>query len=163
MTTPADHAADPPVTAGADASADGEVRLREIAIPLHDLLGFEFDRPEPGSGRADVRLPIRAGALGPTGSLHGGAVATVVDFACALAAVSTGFDAAAESLITSDMHVRYLGRPRTDAVVARATVVRRGSQLIVVECRVSDTDDHVVAVADCSMMRVPRRMPIPPA
>ncbi|MBK5288318.1 MAG: PaaI family thioesterase, partial [Acidimicrobiia bacterium] len=64
--------------------------------------------------------------------------------------------------ITADMHVRYLGRPRTDEVVALATVVRRGSQLIVVECRVTDTDDHVVAVADCSMMRVPRRTSAPP-
>ncbi len=140
-----------------DASDVAQAALAAIAIPLHDLLGFEFERPEPGSGRAEVRLPIRPAALGPTGSLHGGAVATVVDFACALAAVSTGFDAEAESLITSDMHVRYLGRPRTDAVVARATVVRRGSQLIVVECQVADTDDHIVAVADCSMMRVPRR------
>ncbi len=140
-----------------DASDVAQTALAAIAIPLHDLLGFEFERPEPGSGRAEVRLPIRPSALGPTGSLHGGAVATVVDFACALAAVSTGFDAERESLITSDMHVRYLGRPRTDAVVARATVVRRGSQLIIVECQVADTDDHIVAVADCSMMRVPRR------
>lgn len=147
---------------GGDTSAAVESAMRAIPIPLHDLLGLEFASPETDSGRAEVRLPIRAGALGPTGSLHGGAVATMVDLACALAAVSTGFDAAVESLITADMHVRYLGRPRTDEVVALATVVRRGSQLIVVECRVTDTDDHVVAVADCSMMRVPRRTSAPP-
>ena len=134
--------------------------LRSIPIPLHDLLGFEFVSPEAGARTAEVRMPVRPESCGPSGSLHGGAVATLVDLACALAAVrSSGFDAERESLITSDMHVRYLGRPRSDTVIARSEVVRVGSQLIVIECRVSDDADHLVAVADFSMMKVPLRGP----
>lgn len=129
-------------------------------VPLHDLLGFEFDVPEVGSTVAEARLPIGPGALGITGNLHGGAVATLVDFTCALAAARhIDIDFEVESLVTSDMHVRYLGRPRTDAVVARAEVIRAGSQLIVVECRISDEDGHLVAISDFSIMRVPRRRP----
>ncbi len=106
-------------------------------------------------------MPVQAEACGPTGSLHGGAIATMVDFACALAAVrASNFDAATESLITADMHVRYLGRPRTDVVVATADVVKVGSQLIVVECRVADSEGHVIATADFSMMKVARRRPL---
>ena len=76
----------------------------------------------------------------------GGAIATMVDLTCALAAVrSTTFDPMVESLVTADMHVRYVGRPRTDHVVARAEVVRSGSQLIVVDCKVRDEDGHVIA------------------
>ncbi len=132
-------------------------------IPLHDLLGFEFDRPDKGSDVAEVRMPVRPEAFGFTANLHGGAVATLIDLACALAAArKTGFDPERESLVTSDMHVRYLGRPRTDQVIARAEVVRVGSQLIVVECKVRDDDGHLIAVADFSMMRVTLRRPLTP-
>lgn len=130
-------------------------------IPLHGVLALEYGPPTPGEGHAEVRMPVRPEALGFTGNLHGGAIATMVDVACALAVVGVhGFDAERESLVTSDMHVRYLGRPRTDAVIAKADVVRDGRQLIVVECRVVDEEDHIVAFADFSMMVVPRRTPL---
>jgi uncharacterized protein (TIGR00369 family) len=106
-------------------------------------------------------MPVLPGAFGFTANLHGGAIATMVDLACALAAArATDFDPEKESLVTADMHVRYLGRPRTAQVVAKADVVRIGSQLIVVECKVYDEDDHIIAAADFSMMRVPIRQPL---
>ena len=106
-------------------------------------------------------MPVRAEALGFTGSLHGGAIATMIDLACALAAVGiSGFDPSRESLVTSDMHIRYLGRPRTDTVIAKADVVKKGSQLIVVACEVADEGGHVIAVADFSMMLVSLRTPL---
>lgn len=144
-------------------NASADPPLHAIPIPLHDLLGLEFVAPEDGSHTAEVRMPVRPEACGPTGSLHGGAIATMVDLACALAAVrSSNFDAETESLITADMHVRYLGRPRTDVVTAHALVVKTGTQLIVVECRVVDGNDHVIAVADFSMLKVARRRPLLP-
>ncbi len=131
-------------------------------IPLHELLGLEFDRPDEGSSVAEVRMPVRPEAFGFTANLHGGAIATLVDLACALAAARrSGFDPLVESLVTADMHVRYLGRPRGDVVVARAEVVRVGQQLIVVECKVVD-GDHIIATADFSMMKVPLRRPLTP-
>jgi hypothetical protein len=41
--------------------------------------------------------------------------------------------------------------------------VRAGRQLIVVECRVLDEDDRVIAVADFASMIVPLRGPMPGA
>ena len=132
-------------------------------IPLHELLGFEFTAPPQGSTVAEVHMPVRPQAFGFTSNLHGGAIATLVDLSCALAAArASGFDPAQESLVTADMHVRYLGRPRTDTVIARAEVVRVGSQLIVVECKVRDEEDHVIASADFSMMIVSLRRPLAP-
>ena len=136
-------------------------RARADDIALHSLLGLDWDRPDKGSRTAEVRMPVRSQAFGFSANLHGGAIATMVDLACALAAArATTFDPELESLVTADMHVRYLGRPRTDMVHARAAVVRIGSQLIVVECKVVDGDDHLVAIADFSMMRVPLRRPL---
>ena len=130
-------------------------------IPLHEMLALEHGVPESGTGRAEVRMPVRPEALGFTGALHGGAIATMVDLACALAAADiSDFDPFRESLVTVDMHVRYLGRPRTDAVVARAEVVKKGKQLIVVSCEVADEEGHLVAVADFSMMIVALRTPL---
>lgn len=133
-------------------------------IALHQLLGFEFEVPEQGQP-AEVRMPVRPAAFGSSANLHGGAIATLVDVACALAAArSTDFDPMRESLVTVDMHVRYLGRPRTDWVVARAEVVRVGRQLIVIECKVRDggADGHLIAIADFSMMLVTLRRPLAP-
>ena len=136
------------------ASLARQQRARQI--PLHELLGLEFERPEKGSPIAEVTMPVRPEAFGFTANLHGGAIATLVDMACALAAArGTTFDPAVESLVTADMHIRYVGRPRTAAVRARAEVLRAGSQLIVVDCKVLDEDDHLIAIADFSMMRVP--------
>jgi len=130
-------------------------------IPLHDLLDFEFVSPPPGATTAEVRMPIGPGSVGPTGNLHGGAIATLVDLASALAAAkATGFDLERESLITTDMHVRYLGRPRTDGVIGRASIVRVGRQLVVVDCEVVDDDGHLVAAADVALMVVPIRRPL---
>jgi uncharacterized protein (TIGR00369 family) len=132
-------------------------------IPLHELLGLEIDPGEPDDPFAQVRMPVRPEAYGFTANLHGGAIATLVDVACALAAArKSGFDPTRESLVTADMHVRYLGRPRGAEVLARAQVVRMGSQLIVVECKVIDDSDHIIASADFSMMKVPLRRPLTP-
>ena len=130
-------------------------------IPLHWMLGIEFDRPVRGTRTAQARMPISPEAFGFTKNLHGGAIATLVDLACALAATAaTDFDPANESLVTADMHIRYVGRPRGAQVLANAEVLRAGSQLIVIECRVVDDEDHLVAFADFSMMRVPLRRPL---
>lgn len=143
-----------------DANPSTDPTYAPPEIPLHDLLGLEVLAETPGAppGYTEVRLPILPGALGYTGNLHGGAIATLVDLACALAAVrATGFDVTKESMVTSDMHLRFIGRPRGEAVVAKADVLRVGSQLIIIECKVVDSRDHVVATADVSMMRVALR------
>ncbi len=130
-------------------------------IPLHDLLGLRFDFDASEGASARVTMPVAEGALGANGNLHGGAIATAVDLASALAGVrSRPIDFEVESLITTDLHVRYLGRPRTDAVTIDAEVVRAGKQLIVIACSVTDGEGHQVASADVGMMVVPRRRPL---
>lgn len=131
------------------------------SIPLHDLLALDMDPYAAGPG-GEVTMPVASGALGVHGNLHGGAIATMVDLASALAAVrSEAVDMATQSMVTTDMHVRYFGQPRTDTVTAEAEVIRAGKQLIVVECKVSDGGGHVIASADLAMMLVPRRRPAP--
>lgn len=58
--------------------------------------------------------------------------------------------------------MRYLGLPHGDAVYARADLLKAGRQLIVVECRVTDVEERLIASADFSMMIVPLRKPLRP-
>jgi uncharacterized protein (TIGR00369 family) len=138
-------------------------RAASYEIPLHSLLGIRYDLPDDGDGTAVVTMPVRDEAFGSRGNLHGGAIATVVDVACALcAARNSGFEPGTNSLVTADLHVRYLGRPMGDEVQARASIVRVGRQLTVVECKVVDSEGRVIASADWSAMVVPSRDPMRP-
>ncbi len=127
--------------------------------PLHRLLGLRFLEAEPGY--VVVEMPVRPEAFNLSGNLHGGAIATLVDVAAgSCAARASGFDPTRQSLVTADLHVRYLGRPNGDTVRAEARVMRSGRMLIVVEIRVLDPTDRVIAFADFSAMVVPRREPL---
>lgn len=129
--------------------------------PLHDLLGLEL--VEIGEEHAVLSMPIRSQAFNSTGNLHGGAIATLIDVAAGTAAArGSGFEPGRQSLVTADLHVRYLGRPHGDVVYATARVLKAGRQLIVVECRVADIEERVIAAADFSMMIVPLRKPLRP-
>jgi uncharacterized protein (TIGR00369 family) len=134
------------------------------ATPLHALLGIDYLDYGDDDGTVVVTMPVRPEAYGATGNLHGGAIATLIDVAAATAAArNSQFVPGENTLVTADLHVRYLGRPKGDMVYARAHVVRAGRQLIVVECRVVDGDDRVIAVADFASMVVPLREPLPGA
>lgn len=136
-----------------------EARFREI--PLHALLGLEF--VERSDAVVVVRMPVRPAAFGSTGNLHGGALSTLIDVASAAAAArGSSFEPGRNTLVTADLHVRFLGRPHGDEVRAVASVIRAGRQLVVVECRVLDVEDRVIAVADFAGMVVPLREPLLP-
>ncbi len=141
--------------------------LREIfhQTPLHALLGFTFhetDAPDTGEpGVVRVSMPVRDEAFNASGNLHGGAIATLIDVAAgSCAARASGFDPFTQSLVTADLHVRYLGRPKGDTITAEARLMRAGRMLIVVEIRVTDPLGNVIAFADFSSMVVERREPL---
>ena len=150
---------DEPTYEDGAASAEQEARRRRARdIPLHEHLGLQWTWPDKRVDEVEVRMPVAEPAMGFTRNLHGGAIATMVDLACAIAAArGTDFDPERESFVTVDMHVRYHGTPRTDTVVARSKIVRAGKQIITVDCRVTDSDDHLIATADFAGMRVARR------
>jgi uncharacterized protein (TIGR00369 family) len=137
------------------------------ATPLHALLGIEFVESPAEVAIGDltaevvVSMPVRPEAFGSSGNLHGGALATLIDVASASAAArNSNFEPGKNTLVTADLHVRYLGRPKGEMVYAKAKVVRAGRQLVVVECRVVDVEERVIAVADFSSMVVPLRQPL---
>ena len=135
------------------------LRTMFYEMPLHRLLGLRF--VDTGTGDVIMEMPVRPEAFNGSGNLHGGAIATLIDVAAgSCAGRASGFDHATQSLVTADLHVRYLGRPKGDTVRAEAKLVRAGRMLIVVEVRVLDSLDNLIATGDFSSMVVARREPL---
>ena len=136
------------------------LRAAHSSTPLHQLLGLQFvvsDDPAV----VVVEMPVAPGAFNGSGNLHGGAIATIVDVASGSAAARAGtFQPGVNTLVTADLHVRYLGRPKGTVVRAEARVMRAGRQLIVVECHVADDLGNIIAFADFAGMIVPLRQPL---
>ncbi len=146
--------------ADVDPAVLAEMRRAFEEAPLHKLLGLQMDSDLP-PGRCTVTIPLGPGAMSSTGNLHGGAIGVICDVACASAAARASTYVPTEvALVTADLHVRYLARPRGDTVRAEAQVVKAGRTLIVVQAEVKDGEDNVIAVADFSAMLVPFRKPL---
>lgn len=142
-----------------DEHTQQQMREHFDTVALHRMLGLQL--VELGERHAVFSMPVAAPAFGSTGNLHGGAVATLIDVtAGSAAAVASGFDAERETLVTADLHVRYLGRPTHDTVFARAEVVQSGRTLVVVAITVTDGTGRLIASADFSSMVVRRRHPL---
>jgi len=147
----------------ADLPTDLQEQVQESLrrASLHDHLGLTIT--EIGLGAAAMEMPLRASAFNGSGNLHGGAVATLVDVTSGVAATrGTTYDREQHTLVTADLHIRYLRTPRGEVVRSRATVVHAGRQLLVLECAVTDEEDRLLATADLSMMIVPRRTALQP-
>jgi uncharacterized protein (TIGR00369 family) len=99
---------------------------------------------EDGSSHV-VELDITDGIRGPSGAVHGGLVASLVDRAGAFAAVQAG----RRSVVTSNVALSYLAGATAGPLRAAATPLRVGGQQCVVDVRVTDLgqDDLLVATA----------------
>jgi uncharacterized protein (TIGR00369 family) len=92
-----------------------------------------------------VELDITDGMRGPSGAVHGGLVASVIDCAGAIAVAR-----ASERLVaTASASISYLAAGRVGPLLASATAIRIGSHHGVAEVRVCDAgqDDRLVASA----------------
>ena len=146
---------------GPDPASVETLRAAFTNTPLYAFLGLRFVEPSPVEGTIVVEMPVAGPAFNGSGNLHGGALATLVDVAAgSCAGRASGFDPFRESLVTADLHVRYLGRPKASPVRAEARVVRSGHMLKVVEVRVLDSLGNLIASADFSAMVVTRREPL---
>ncbi|SEG67328.1 uncharacterized domain 1-containing protein [Thermomonospora echinospora] len=141
----------------ADLPEDQREYIRSMfqAAPLSALLDLRLVEMSPR--HAVVCMPIGAQASNSSGRLHGGAIATLIDQAAGTAAAHAGgLDMTTHALVTVDLHVRYLARARGERVYARAEVLKVGSRLITIECKVTDDDGRLIASSDFGMMIVPR-------
>ena len=104
---------------------------------FRDLVGIEVG--EQAEGTSVLTLVAEARHLNPYGSVHGGAIATLVDAAMGGAVASAGADAP----VTIEMKVTYLEPAKPGMLRAEARVRKRGKRITIVEAEVSQGDELV--------------------
>lgn len=104
---------------------------------FNDLVGLVDG--EVADGRATVSLVADDRHLNPAGTVHGGAIATLIDVAMgrAVASLADGDEVA----VTIEMKVNFLEAGRPGRLVAEARVSRRGRRFTVVHAEVTQDED----------------------
>jgi uncharacterized protein (TIGR00369 family) len=109
--------------------------LDAIRTGRHALAGFRMRDVPTDHGELAVEVTVDDSNIGPAGSIHGGLLATLVDYVGARIATN-GLDAGV-LVATSDLTIHYLAAIKTSAL-AVGTTVKRGKRSVVVRVDVHD-------------------------
>lgn len=115
--------------------------------PFTQLLGAQLTAI--GDGKAEIHIDRRKELCERDDVFHGGVIAYLADNACG-AAASSMRPRGAVGAVTSEYKISMLDTPRGDQALARATVIRAGRTMSVVEARVFAVDEgeeNPVAIA----------------
>ena len=111
---------------------------------FNDLVGLVEE--SVADGRATVTMVAGERHLNPAGTVHGGAIATLIDVAMGKAMASLISDD--EHPVTIEMKVNFLEAGEPGTLVAEASVSRRGRLFTVVHAEVTQREsDETVAEA----------------
>lgn len=118
-------------------------------VPFAQLLGLKFVRVERGA--VTIRLGVRDDLKQNNGTLHGGALATLLDTASAFAVITLLSDG--ETTATVNLSVSYLQSIKRGQVIAAARVLKAGRRLLSVAVDVKDTQGRLLATALSTFVR----------
>jgi len=119
-------------------------------VPFARLLGIEVDSVEPG--HAVLSMKLRDDLMRNNGIAHGGAIATLIDSAMAIAIMAQL--AENERTVTVDLTINYL-RPVSEGTArASARVVRAGKKVITVSAELFGDDGKLAATAISTYLRM---------
>lgn len=128
-------------------SADtaGAARMREYvsASPYAALLGLRLAEITPG--RAVMTLPFREELVTVGRTVHGGALASLIDTVATAAAWSEVEVADNPRGATVNLNVSYLAGAQGEDLRAEASVLRRGRSLVFLDVSVTTASGTVVA------------------
>jgi uncharacterized protein (TIGR00369 family) len=118
-------------------------------LPYYSTIGMEVK--EIRDGRSRIELMMRK-ELSQNGMIHGGALASMIDASCACAAFSaTNFKG---WVTTIDLQVSFLKSVSKGRVIAEATCLRAGKNVIFCESKIKNEDGEFVCVGTSQLLHV---------
>lgn len=118
---------------------------------IEELMNFQFLGKDP-RGVHRYQMLITDAVKNRIGTLHGGMIATFVDTSIGATLINEfGEDL---SVVTLDLSVRYLLPGREGKVVAETEVVKRGKTIFVVEAKLWDQQEKLIATASSTFYRI---------
>ena len=134
-------------TAGAvdwPAWVEGRRDIFERSPSLNKHIGLNLE--DAGPGWARMRMELVPGVMNPFGSVHGGAIAALIDSAAG-SAIAAGCAPDSDRIMgTIDMQVHFLERGKGAALIAEARMVRAGRAVAVASAEVHDESGTLVAM-----------------
>jgi len=119
-------------------------------VPFAKLLGIEVDSVEPG--HAVLSMKLRDDLMRNNGIAHGGAIATLIDSAMAIAIMALLEEN--ERTVTVDLTIHYLRAISEGTTRASARVVRAGRRVITVSAELFDHNEKLSATAISTYLRM---------
>lgn len=119
--------------------------------PIARLVGFRLVSAAPG--RATVEFQAEERHHNPMGTLHGGVLCDVVDFAMGMSYASRLRER--ESFTTIELKINFLKPVWTGQLLATAKVVKKGRMLGLVQCDIVNEERQLIAraIATCMTLR----------
>ncbi|MEQ1923219.1 MAG: PaaI family thioesterase [Pyrinomonadaceae bacterium] len=119
-------------------------------LPFSKLIGMKLVKLEVDE--AQISIDMRDDLRQPSGVLHGGVTATLIDTAMAFAVrTRLGID---EATATIDLTVHYLRPHITGVFICTAKVVRAGKRIFTVSADVHGEDGKLIATGLSTYTRV---------
>lgn len=130
------------------AAAEAVNQLNREFFP--GMLGVKFLEvaPELTVAVMQARPELRQ----PVGVLHGGALTTLADTACAVAALVNLPDPMTQHILTSELKIHFLGNVGEGQVRAEAKPVQVGKRLMVIECRIFSESQKLLCLMTCTQI-----------
>ncbi len=103
------------------------------------------------AGAMEVAYRVRPEMANPTGLLHGGVQAAIMDDIIGMTSATLGEKG---FMLSIDLHSNYLGKARVgQTVTARARFVRNGRRIAHAVCEIVDEQGAVIARASSNLLK----------
>jgi acyl-coenzyme A thioesterase 13 len=117
--------------------------------PFTQWLSGEIVSCDPGE--VAVRFVVRPEMANPTGLLHGGVQAAMMDDLIGMTAATLGEEG---FMLSIDLHANFLGKvPVGETVTARGRIVRSGKRIAYATCELTDAAGNLVARGDSNLLK----------
>ena len=118
-------------------------------LPYYSTIGMEVK--EIANGKSKIELTMR-NELSQNGMIHGGALASLIDASCALAAFSaTNFDG---WVTTIDLQVSFLKPVSKGKLVAEGACLRLGKNVGFCESKIKNEVGELVCIGTSQLLRI---------
>jgi acyl-coenzyme A thioesterase 13 len=102
-------------------------------------------------GELEITFKVRPEMANPTGLLHGGVQAAIIDDVIGMTSATLGEEG---FMLTIDLHANYLGKVEVGQTVkARARFIRTGKRISHAVCEILDEQGNLVCRGDSNLMK----------
>jgi len=102
-------------------------------------------------GEIEVEFTVRPEMANPTGLLHGGVQAAMIDDIIGMTSATLGEEG---FMLTIDLHVNFLGKVEVGQTIkARARFVRSGKRIAHAVCEILDEQGNLVSRGDSNLLK----------